>query len=760
MKNSLIPARLIIQHARLVLNLMPGAFALFFFASCGLNQVKLSEGMVIAKSVTIKQDTFRINGSDSLNKPVIIIEGDGLTVDFNGAVLIGSNDQYLPNEFYGTAILIKGKNITLKNAIIRGYKVAVMAEGVDELSILDSDFSYNWRPKLKSRREKEDFSDWLSYHNNENDEWLRYGAAIYLKNCNKAQVKGVTVKQGMNGLMMTGCNDGLFYNNNISFNSGVGIGMYRSSRNKIMHNKLDWNVRGYSHGFYQRGQDSAAILVYEQSNENTFAYNSATHSGDGFFLWAGQSTMDTGEGGCNDNLLYRNNFSYAPTNGIEVTFSRNKIVDNIMDECTYGIWGGYSYETLILGNQIKNSRYGLAIEHGQQNTIYGNEFHNDSTGIRLWSRESQPADWGYAQKRDVQSRDYNIGRNLFNGVKNPLRISGTSKVAINDDNRFENFEKLLIEDRPNQEFFFVKNDVLSDEGWEAAESFKSMNRVGPNSSEFSIPMEEIKKYGVERLPDGMETALLKDHPQGRQYILMNEWGPYDFSYPGIWLQNIEDDTYTFLLLGPANGQWKANSAMGFSNLSEYVGTFPATITAKRKPGVELLTVDMEFNGEPFTDQFGRTLGGKEPYYFFFSRFEKELKWQVKFYNYDDASDPIMHYDVFTDLEKKAPAYSMTSKDLNYGWWGSPGQGVNADKFATFAESTFTVLQESLVLRVTSDDGMKLYLNGIQRMSNWSVHEPETNVLKITLPLGENHIKIIHFDKSGFATLQFVLEPIL
>ena len=31
-----------------------------------------------------------------------------------------------------------------------------------------------------------------------------------------------------------------------------------------------------------------------------------------FFLWAGQTTMDTGEGGCNDNtLIDGNDFSYA-----------------------------------------------------------------------------------------------------------------------------------------------------------------------------------------------------------------------------------------------------------------------------------------------------------------------------------------------------------------------------------------------------------------------------------------------------------------
>ena len=54
-----------------------------------------------------------------------------------------------------------------------------------------------------------------------------------------------------------------------------------------MHNRIDWCVRGYSHGFYNRGQDSAGLLMYEQSSRNTVAYNSVTHGGDGLFLWAG-----------------------------------------------------------------------------------------------------------------------------------------------------------------------------------------------------------------------------------------------------------------------------------------------------------------------------------------------------------------------------------------------------------------------------------------------------------------------------------------
>ena len=49
------------------------------------------------------------------------------------------------------------------------------------------------------------------------------------------------------------------------------MGLYRSSDHTIVRNRMDYNVRGYSHGWYRRGQDSAALLIYEQSMRNTVA---------------------------------------------------------------------------------------------------------------------------------------------------------------------------------------------------------------------------------------------------------------------------------------------------------------------------------------------------------------------------------------------------------------------------------------------------------------------------------------------------------
>ena len=180
---------------------------------------------------------------------------------------------------------------------------AILARRSPELHLSHNDLSYNWKPRLYSGVEKESLVDWMSYHQNDKDEWLTRGAAIYLAECDRAEVDNNTAVQGQNGLMITRSSGLKIWNNTFQFLSGIGVGLYRTTDSTIMHNRIDWCVRGYSHGFYNRGQDSAGLLMYEQSSRNKVAYNSITHGGDGLFLWAGQSTMDTGEGGSNDNLF-------------------------------------------------------------------------------------------------------------------------------------------------------------------------------------------------------------------------------------------------------------------------------------------------------------------------------------------------------------------------------------------------------------------------------------------------------------------------
>jgi hypothetical protein len=222
---------------------------------------------------------------------------------------------------------------------------------------------------------------------------------------------------------------------------------------------------------------------------------------------------------------------------------------------------------------------------------------------------------------------------------------------------------------------------------------------------------------------------------------------------------MEGDKYTFLLLGPPTGNWQSVGGEGWSGLNQKTGAFPATLIATKAPGAEWLTLQLEFIGEAFTDRFGVFNKKGKAYPFGFSRFEKELGWRVRWYNYGEATDPLQHYEAFQNLKKENPAQSTTSSGLHFAWWGSPAEGVNEDKFATFAETEVELAPGKYQLALSSDDGARLYLDGKKIMDAWNVHEPMTEVLE--LPLGGQHrLEIEHFDAGGFGTLDFRIKPVL
>lgn len=732
---------------------------LLLFCAIGFAQVIPRPGMTISQTTTFKPDTYQF-ASDSLGKPILIIQGNNITVDFNGIMLNGAKLGQLPDSFKGLAILVKNsRNVTIKNLQARGYKVALLAENVDSLQVLNSDLSYNYRQRLYSIRERENFQDWMSYHQNEKDEWLRYGAAVYLKNCNNALIRGLRVTQGQNGIMMTNCKDGLFYNNIIDFNSAIGIGMYRSSGNKIMHNQLNFNVRGYSHGFYARGQDSAGILVYEQSNNNVFAYNSATHSGDGFFLWAGQHTMDTGEGGCNGNLLYANDFSYAPTNGIEVTFSSNKLINNKLTGCTYGIWGGYSFNTHIAGNFITNNKYGIAIEHGQFNTIEYNSFTENGVGIQLFERLTQPGDWGYANKRDIKSHDYDIRHNVFYNDSIPLKISHSTKVAVNDDNYFTGFKKLVQIDAPNEQFYLVKNTINGTANLGDAPTDTPIKNRMKSGVDAARPQAANTNFGKQfdplPLPDARIPSTL---PGDRSLMRINEWGPYNFEYPSVWLDTIDANEYHFTLLAPP-GDWKVKRAEGYYHTEIVKTNQLIKLLANKDTKAEFLLLELEFVGnQEITTQLGEAVPAGKPMLVRFTRSEKPLDWQVRWYAYTDATDPLKNYPAFQQLQQQPPLHTAQVKNLAYVWWNKPAETVPTDRFATFATTEFTIAKGKYKLLLTSDDGVKLYLDGKLVVDRWNVHESLVDEYEVELN-GKHTIMIEHFDAAGFANLELHLEKI-
>lgn len=698
---------------------------------------------MITKSARIAPRTYRLPAPTSLDSSVITIRGENITVDFAGATMEGAPPEASPDAGSGIAIRVDGgRNVRILNARVRGYKIGIIARGTRGLSLIDNDLSYNWKPRLYSVIEHESLIDWLSFHHNEKDEWLRYGAGAYLADVTGGEVRGNTVLQGMNGLMLVRSNGLRIWNNNFSFNSGVGIGLYRSSGDTIMHNRVDYNVRGYSEGFYRRGQDAADLLIYEQSSRNVVAYNSMTHGGDGVFLWAGQSTMDTGEGGANDNLFYLNDFSFAPANGIEATFSRNTFIGNYVEGCEYGIWGGYSFDSKIVGNRFVDNRTGIAIEHGQNNLIVANIFAEDSTAIRVWADSIEPSDWGYPKHRDTRSRDYRIDGNLFGTSRVGVRAAKTSNLSV-INNRFADVDSVA---------------VLSDT---TAYSFSGNTdgRDSPWPTRFLRPPKELVGTVPEPLKGGFIPGRRDTSLAGRprSAIIVDEWGPYDYRSPKLWpVDSTHQNPLRLRALGPP-GRWRVTARRGIASLSSEAGTIGDTISVTPRPdSAGDWELALEYTGAATVSPRGAKFTASVAYPFSYSRFEPPTDWTTKFYKWTDSTgDPRKNENAFTTLMASPPILTAQLPRLDYeGYRAIPG--LPRENLALEATGVVNLAPGEYTLRTISDDGVRVWVDGVLVIDNWKPHESALDFA--TLSGGHHDLRVQYYQGDGWYELRFDIIP--
>lgn len=694
--------------------------------------IELRPGLVITRSVRIIPRTYRFGGRESLDSALITIRGSNITVDFQNATLQGIEPEADPDLAQGVAVHVDGgRNVRIRNVKLRGYRFGIIARGTRNLNILDSDLSFNWKPRLFSLVEHESLVDWLSFHKNEKGEWLRFGAAIYLDSVRGGEIKGVRAEQGMNGILMSNTAYVRIWNSVLSFNSGLGVGLYRSTRNTIVHNHVEFNVRGYSHGRYRRGQDSAGILVYEQSSDNLVAYNSVTHGGDGFFLWAGQSTMDTGAGGANDNVVYGNDFSYAPTNGIEATFSRNLFMANRVTGSDHGVWGGYSFESRFIANTFARNRIGMAIEHGQSNVIAANSFDGDSTAVSLWANRIEPSDWGYPKHRDTRSRDTRLEGNVFKGHRTGVRASATQSLILGK-NRFFAVDSMLVLDDSSRGLAIV--DTLA---------------VASDSSIKPTIPDEYLRLVPSRLEGGLDPSASSVARMDRSAIVVDEWGPFDWQYPKLWpVDSTRANPIRLRVIGP-RGAWTIVEKRGIESISAEKGRVGDTIAVT--PAADSSNdwaLALQFTGAATRSSRGTRKAAGTPVRFSYTRFEPRVEWRTKIYDTspDSAKEPDM-----SRVLTRTPLVDTLLPRLDYQWFRPTAAGIPRERWALEASARVQVPEGEHTLRTISDDGIRVWIDGTLVIDSWASHESAVNHVAITP--GTHDLRVQYYQREGWTELR-------
>ena len=706
-----------------------------------------SDNVVIDKSCRVVIPSGTVI-EDSDGDGVIQIAASDITIEFSeGSILRGAEPSTRPDEYRGYGVRLNGhKNITIRNARISGFWCGLWATDADGLTLDGVDASDNRRAYLKSTPTAEDGGDWLFPHNNDEHEWLNnYAAAIYVE-----QSKGVTIRKcrvwhGQNALLLDRVTDSKVYDNDFSFNSGWGLGLWRSSRNVITRNAFDFCVRGYSHEVYNRGQDSAGILMFEQNNDNIIAENSVTHGGDGFFGFAGLEALgDKGEHpvewykrrGNDNNLLIENDLSYAPAHGIEMTFSfgnifaRNRMAGNAI--C--GVWGGYSQDTLITGNTFEDNggmgygleRGGVNIEHGQNNRIVDNVFDNNKCGVHLWwnpNVDFSKKPW--AKANGTESSNNFIASNKFNGGPLAFHFRGKSEVTLGS-NEFKNVTKEMEADDDVD----VRKEADQDVG--------------------SINIPEYQVLG-ETHPVGARKQL-----RGRANIIMTEWGPWDHEAPLIRMIEDTGDSISYDMYNmPAKVTCETAGAeleqMPAGDKQE--GSRYRVCT--KKPGVYPFT--MNVTAGDFADSVKGTL--------------ISTRWQAKFFKWDENSDPREDLSGWRNLADGPGAIEAEAGRLQfkYGFGGPSDQKLSktlteakfgGDHFGMIASTSLPLPAGKWKFTTQSDDGVRVTVDGKPVIENWTWHAPTKDEGVFELSADKTvEIRVEHFEIDGFAVLELGIAPV-
>lgn len=686
---------------------------------------------------------------DPAGSGALVIEADGVTVDFAGALLSGNADGRAPDALAGVGVLVRAKGVTLRGARVSGYRVGILAHGADGLVLEDCDVSGNFRQRLGSTPEAEDAADWLWPHQNDGGEWrANYGAGICIESSARVTVRRCRARDGQNGLILDRVDGAQVYDNDFSFLSGWGIALWRSSHNTLSRNALDFCVRGYSHGVYNRGQDSAGLLLFEQCSDNRILENSITHGGDGVFGFAGKEALGEVPGpegfasrgaGCNSNQFWDNDLSYAAAHGLEMTFSfHNDVKTNrFVENAICGIWGGYSQGMTVRANEFARNgdagygaeRGGINIEHARGCEILGNGFESNACGVRLWWDEDeslQRAPWAMANGSDCSGN--RIEGNRFAGGGTGVQVDGCANTLV-IDNSFEHVER----------------EVVGEVGTSRSQ-FAAVSLAPP------LPPEGLRNALPVRAVGESKPVGARVHLAGREHILMTEWGPYDWERPLLVRAGNEDGSDVW--------RW-----LGLETLAEL---------ECRGEGVRAEIVERD--GGPLVRVSGGRTAALVPYTLRARSASgvqeragllSDVRWTVRCFA--STVDPREDDAGWRAQAEGAIAFERRALDLAFGNSGPSDlpdvpaalaeAGLPADRFGTLARTRVHLPAGRWKVTVTSDDGVRVRLDGEVLLEDWTWHAPRTGaeILELAEPR-EVELAVEHFELDGFAVLVLRLEP--
>jgi hypothetical protein len=414
-------------------------------------------------------------------------------------------------------------------------------------------------------------------------------------------------------------------------------------------------------------------------------------------------------------------------------FIKNRMVENAI--C--GVWGGYSQDTLIAGNEFIGNgemgygleRGGVNIEHGRKNRVIGNTFRGNRCGVHFWWDEEGDflkKPWGKANGSD--SKDNLIAGNTFEGDELVFHFRGKGDVKLAGN---------TIRD--------PKKEMQADDAHQV------------QRSDDPPPQADEPKYEAlgETRPVGARPAL-----RGRDKIVMMEWGPWDHESPLVRMVEARPGAhvYDFHKL-PGEPEVRVTGAIGKLDgaVTDGSGRF---IVAADQPGVHPYTLSIAGGG--FSEQVRGAL--------------IVAKWDATFFPWrtgpgeKDLVDPREQADAWRALAGGDKAVRVAADRLvfKYGHGGPKDlklgdalkdSAIGGNHFGLIAKTTLPLTRGKWKITTTSDDGVRVLVDGKPVIENFTWHVPTRD--EGTFELGADkavEIVVEYFEIDGFAVLDFDISP--
>lgn len=711
---------------------------------------------------------------DANGDGVVHITGLGIRVECEGR-LVGNALGTDPDRYSGVGIVVSGQRAELVGARVSGFKVGILVDQAFAARVESVDVSDNFRQRLGSTWEREDPSDWLWPHANDAGEWIaNYGAGLCVRDARDVQIVRLFARDVQNGIVLDRATRVRVWDCDASYLSGWGCALWRSADCGITGNRFDHCVRGYAHGRYNRGQDSAGVLLFEQCSSNRILGNSITHGGDGVFAFAGREALGeveppTGPNGAafdhegvgnDDNIVRFNDLSFAAAHGLELTFSFGNLIEGNLFEgnAICGAWLGYSRDTSMVGNRFVangangygSERGAINAEHAQRLSVTGNLFEGTTVDVRLWTDvDAELADTPWVRANGSGARDNWVVGNLPLG-ETALELVETGRTATDASG------ELLVADEVS------RASLRPMPGATGPFELASLEAIDGRSLDL-MRIVTLRKVGLEGAPR-------PSRPRGREHIVIGEWGPYDWSTP--WLQPLEQGGAfdRFRLLGPAGTRLVEVEVV--TGAVDVDVERPSTGAAVGPDGLAaaVLVVRPRAKGAWTAYRLrARVSDGEQERNVELVGHVLATTWDVRFAAWEidpreDDTQLVERLDAATGIEVSAldlffeaagPALALERLGV------VPGTDATVvDRFGTRATTRVELAAGTWRLRTLSDDGIRVRVDGATVLDDWTWHASKEHLVDFTVEQARAvEIVVEHFELDGRAQLVVELESV-